>query len=82
MSNAKQKDKGPWQVKALGLKGAGKVAGFYNQRRVMQGEIFNLADKDHFSERWMSWDLKATAQTTEERQVFGKAEATGEKEVI
>lgn len=59
--------------------------GFYDNRRIEVGEVFNLSDKKHFSKLWMEDTKKKrtgkAAPLTEETQEV-EEERTSEQEVI
>lgn len=42
------------RVKAITMQGEGRVVGYYNLRRIREGEEFYIDNMEAFSKRWMT----------------------------
>lgn len=71
------------RVKAITLQGEGRVVGYYDLRRIREGEEFTISDEKHFSKRWMvRLDKDPVAQPARAGGgKFAKAEPSGRREM-
>lgn len=80
----------PIKVRAITLQGEGRVVGYYNNRRIREGELFMIRSEKDFSKKWMERVVGPPAPVVTEKSdadleaelTAGDADAKTEEESV
>lgn len=64
---------GPMRVRAITIHGENRVIGFYDNRRIREGQEFTISSKAAFSKKWMEHIVAKPGRVEAEDVATGEA---------